>query len=390
MVSLRADLALENIAALLRADMEITLTNAELNKNLYFMKNKKKCVAFPSKPQLHGGPGSFQIRFEEALKQRGWKISYGQQKALDKIDVIVVIAATKRLFWLIREKLKGVPIIQRLDGVLWQHKFENKGLWLSKIKPFIYQSLTTFIYRFIADGVVYQSEFIRQCWYRHLNYEPGVQTVIHNAVDLKQINPGISRLFGTQFKRPKLICVEGEVQDSDANIEPLIGVGIRLLDQHLISGVTVIGDISPAVRQRLEQAIPSIDIKGRLSRDETLSLYPGSIYLVLEINAPCPNSVIEAMALGCPVVGFDSGALAELVPPVAGEIVPYDGDPWNLDVPDANKLFKGILKVLGDYSTFSNNARKVALQRYDLEKMTESYILTIEKILSRRDSSRHS
>ena len=345
------------------------------------MSVSRKCIAFPSPPQTHGGPGSFQSRFEDALRQRGWIITYSHQSRPQPIDVIMVIAGTRRLAWLLVHKLRGVPIIQRLDGILWQHKFENNGLWRSTVKPFILQLLVTLIYRHFAKSIVYQSEFIRQCWTKSSRYRPRLQTVIHNAVDLKQFTPRAINLDGVSNGKPKLLCVEGHVQGSDANIQPLINVGSRLLAQNMISGITVIGDIGKSVRAKLEQAIPKIDIKGRLTRDETCAQYPGSVYLALEINAPCPNSVVEAMASGCPVVGFNSGALEELVPPNAGKIVPYDGDPWRVDVPDSDKLFRGRVEILEDYQTFSANARQVAVERYDLDKMVKSYIDSIERLL---------
>ena len=167
--------------------------------------------------------------------------------------------------------------------------------------------MVTLIYRYFADVVIYQSEFVRQCWYRHSSHRPRFQTVIYNAVDLNQFIPYQNKRYSDPNYKPKLLCVEGEVQGSDANIVPLINVANYLLQHNLISGVTVIGDISLTTRSRLETSISKIDIKGRLSRDQTRSYYPGSLYLPLEINAPCPNSIIEALACGCPVVGFNSG-----------------------------------------------------------------------------------
>ena len=345
------------------------------------MKTTCNFIAFPSAPQPHGGPGSFQTRFEEALKRRSWTITYSDEALLKGPDVVMVIAGTRRLVWLLRQKFRGVPIIQRLDGLLWQDKFGNKGLWRGQIKPFILQSLVTLIYRYFADSVVYQSDFVRQCWYRHSSHRPRFQTVIHNAVDLERFIPDQNKCFTVPNYKPKLLCVEGEVQGSDANIVPLMKVSNYLSQHNLISGVTVIGDISPAIRTRLEASIANIDIKGRLSRDETRTYYPGSLYLALEINAPCPNSIIEALACGCPVVGFNSGALAELVPPNAGQIVPYDGDPWRVDVPDSRKLLIGLLKVIQNYASFSVNARQVAVERYDIKKMTQDYINCIEEVL---------
>jgi glycosyltransferase involved in cell wall biosynthesis len=49
-----------------------------------------------------------------------------------------------------------------------------------------------------------------------------------------------------------------------------------------------------------------------------------------DLNAACPNSVIEALACGLPVLAFDTGALQELVVGDAGRVVPYGGPgAWN-------------------------------------------------------------
>ena len=57
-----------------------------------------------------------------------------------------------------------------------------------------------------------------------------------------------------------------------------------------------------------------------------------------EVNPPCPNSVIESLACGLPVIGFDSGSLKELVTDDAGCIVPYGSNPWKLETPDISAL----------------------------------------------------
>jgi glycosyltransferase involved in cell wall biosynthesis len=45
-----------------------------------------------------------------------------------------------------------------------------------------------------------------------------------------------------------------------------------------------------------------------------------------DLNAACPNSVIEALACGTPVLGYDTGALPEMVPPKSGRIAHYGGN----------------------------------------------------------------
>jgi len=49
------------------------------------------------------------------------------------------------------------------------------------------------------------------------------------------------------------------------------------------------------------------------------------IYLFSVANPPCPNAVLEAAASGLPVVGFDSGSMAELLPFGAPLLAPVGG-----------------------------------------------------------------
>jgi glycosyltransferase involved in cell wall biosynthesis len=84
--------------------------------------------------------------------------------------------------------------------------------------------------------------------------------------------------------------------------------------------------------------------------------------------------VIEALACGLPVVGFDSGSLTELVQGKAGVVVPYGGDPWKLDLPDFASLAKATLPLLADSKPYRQAARALAESQFDLEHMTDLYL----------------
>jgi glycosyltransferase involved in cell wall biosynthesis len=93
-----------------------------------------------------------------------------------------------------------------------------------------------------------------------------------------------------------------------------------------------------------------------------------------DINAACPNSVIEALGCGLPVVAFDTGALPELVNGDAGRITPYGGNPWRLDPPDIDGLARGASEVLENLERFQRGARRRAEQAFSLENMVEGYL----------------
>jgi glycosyltransferase involved in cell wall biosynthesis len=93
-----------------------------------------------------------------------------------------------------------------------------------------------------------------------------------------------------------------------------------------------------------------------------------------DINAACPNSVIEAMACGLPVIGFDTGALNELVVGDSGRIVPYGGDVWKLDHPDIAALAKAAAEILNGQTRFRRTARAQAESALGLDQMTDSYL----------------
>ena len=93
-----------------------------------------------------------------------------------------------------------------------------------------------------------------------------------------------------------------------------------------------------------------------------------------DLNAACPNSVIEALACGLPVVGFDTGALNELVIGDAGRLVPYSGDPWRLEKPDIPALATATAEMLRDQPRFRTAARLHAERALGIETMMDGYV----------------
>jgi glycosyltransferase involved in cell wall biosynthesis len=93
-----------------------------------------------------------------------------------------------------------------------------------------------------------------------------------------------------------------------------------------------------------------------------------------EINPPCPNSVIEALACGLPVIGFDTGSLSELVQGEAGRLAVYGADEWKMEPPDIPALAAAATQVLQDQQNFRKAAREQAEAKFALDKMVDEYL----------------
>jgi glycosyltransferase involved in cell wall biosynthesis len=141
----------------------------------------------------------------------------------------------------------------------------------------------------------------------------------------------------------------------------------------------VAGRASPEIRERAER-IEDITVQwaGVVPRERIPELDRSAHLLyAADLNAACPNAVIEAMACGLPVVAFGTGALPELVKGDSGRLAPYGGDPWKLDPPDVDGLAYAALEVLSDPSRFQTGARARAEAAFGLDQMVKGYLTAL-------------
>ena len=202
-------------------------------------------------------------------------------------------------------------------------------------------------------------------------------SVIHNGVDLNTYAPGKQNTVPVAPPY-KLLLVEGSLGGGyDMGLDNAFRLAEILKSKHELQiELVVVGKITDEHRNRVEENTKvNINWMGSVPR-ERIPEIDRSAHLLFsaDLNAACPNSVIEALACGLPVLSFDTGALNELVIGDAGRIVSYGGDPWNIDPPDVESLADAAIDILKDQPRFRKSAREQAEKNLGLEKMTKKYL----------------
>lgn len=325
-------------------------------------------------PRVHGVGGmvSFHEKLTAGLQKRGVEVSDAPD---DHCDALLVIAGTRDLGQLRRARKRGVRVVHRLDGINWLHRRHRTPVRLF-VRAEIANLLLAFIRRFYADRVVYQSEFIKSWWEGWYGRTRVPNRVIYNGVDLERYSPSGPRERPTDSVR--IMVVEGSLtHGQEVGLSWAVSLAERLNDiQSLPVELVVAAEVAESQKEywKSHSRVP-VNFLGVVPRERIPELDRSAhFYFSAEINPPCPNSVIEALACGLPVAGFAMGSLPELVTPEAGTVIFYGGDPWKLKTPNLPGLAAGVTRMLADLPRYQAGARARAESAFGLDAMVDKYL----------------
>lgn len=271
-------------------------------KNVFFVFVKTihhRCddtIFLPIPSGATGGPNSFLSNLEvswsgksKATTPSVWSHYYA---------MLVVIAYDYRRLAVLKKK--GVKIVQRLDGLYYGSYYNSNQVEANEHPKKIYKEL--------ADVVVFQSEYSKKQCYELIG-KPATknEVIIYNGARKDVFYPSDQELVSREKWE---FITTGNFRSADM-IEPCVKALDKLWEEQKNFVFTVVGPIDESISSWFDR--PYIKLLGNLPVfDLGKHLRDADVFFWSFLNPNCPNSVIEAVSSGIPVVSFASGSLPEL------------------------------------------------------------------------------
>ncbi|MEQ9299466.1 MAG: glycosyltransferase [Cyclobacteriaceae bacterium] len=234
-----------------------------------------------------------------------------------------------------------------------------------------------FIYNNLTNHVIFQSAYSRsQCFEMLGVISTDKYSIIYNGVDKSIFQPATNPVG----KKTRLMST-GNFRNLDM-LEPLVLSLDSLVKDYdfelILIGPVINDELKPLLNRKY------ISYQGLQEREQLAkSLQQADIFLYSHLNPPCPNSVLEAISTGLPIVGFDSGSMrelcffnTELLVPVSDRVF-QQYDEFNADL-----LANVISNCIDNYSYYKEQALKNS-NLFDFQDCGQAYVNVFKNQISR-------
>ena len=282
-----------------------------------------------------------------------------------------------RLTILTEAKRKGLKIVINQNGV-------SLPAW-DGAESQTYNKVLQAVLRH-ADHIIYQSEFCKLSAQRYLSPADVPHEIIYNPVDTRLFTPD-----ACSKKPEKLTLLLGGNQYEKRRLE-LALLTLKALHRDIPDAKLIVtGNLWTPFKEAeawTKQALRDMNLldhvtfTGTYTQADAPAIYAQAhLLLHTKYADPSPGLVLEALALGMPVVHLDNGGVPELVGDAGiGVHVEHDWDRINLPSPQA--MADAVVQAYARREELSQKARQRAVDLFSLETFVARHKEIFERVLN--------
>ena len=277
-------------------------------------------------------------------------------------------------------KGKKIPIVLNQNGVFYEAWYQ--GNWQ-------YENARMSTPYHLADYVFYQSKFCEEAANKFLGKRKGDSEILYNAVNTALFKPNKESFYQTDT--PFIFLLTGQIDKHlyyrvESTIKALAAVIKEGLNAKLIISGGLDYDVTKLSKALINELKINNSVKftGPYKQEDAPSIYNyANAYIMTKHNDPCPNTVIEALSCGLPVLYSHSGGVPELVGNDAGIALECKKSWESVQTPCVKDICDGMLDIANRHEEMSNFARNRAIEKFDIKKWIKRHKIIFEKLLSK-------
>jgi glycosyltransferase involved in cell wall biosynthesis len=266
-------------------------------------------------------------------------------------------------------QMRRIPVVLNQNGVFYPGWYGGDWRKMNAIMATAYHR---------ADYVFWQSEFCRRAADRFLGEREGRGEVLFNAIDTQhRFRPAVVKV-----DRPFTFLLTGRIDKHlsyrlESSIAGLRAAHDAGLYCRLIVAGWVDGSVLAANRQLAQNfgVAAYVNFLGAYTQETAAAIYrTADAYIMTKYLDPCPNTVIEAMACGLPILYSASGGVPEQVGFDAGVSMPVP-ESWDdvVHTPSPEAIGAGMVEIAEKAVPMGLAARRRAESEFEITQWIERH-----------------